>query len=336
MARKHAVALAVMLVALAAASGALAQNAGVAPPSSASESGHAIKQIYWVVFAACAFVFVAVEATLVLFVLRFRRRRGVPEDAEGPQIYGNTRLEVIWTIVPALILVALAVYTFARVPAVEASGEKDEAMPVRVESHQFYWQYVYPNGAITLDTLRLPLDRPVALELTSFDVNHSWWVPELTGKRDAIPGRLNVLRFRPTRAGTFENGKCAEHCGIQHAVMLTKVEVIPAEEFDAWVEEEAARQQGGSMGLGQSTWEAACAKCHGFEGEGGVGPPIAGNGTLTNREGLVRLLEEGQDTDSFPSYMPPVGRGWPARQVSSLIAYIRSNETLAPTDGDDG
>ena len=168
------------------AGAAAAAPGGLGPPDPETDSGEAISDLYWVVTAVCAVVFVAVESALVLFVIRFRRRRGTPEDAEGPQIHGNTRIEIIWTIIPALILVAIAVFTFTRIPSVQAKGSDE--VRIRVEAHQFYWQYVYPNGAISLDELRLPVGRTVALELTTHDVNHSWWVPALTGKLDAIAG----------------------------------------------------------------------------------------------------------------------------------------------------
>ena len=310
--------------ALATAAAAVAAPGGIGPPEPTTDSGEAISGLYWVVFTICAIVFVAVESALVLFVIRFRRRRGTPEDVEGPQIHGNTRLEIIWTIVPAVVLVGIAVFTLSRIPAVEAKSSDE--LVVRVEAHQFYWQYVYPNGAISLDELVLPVDQTVALELTTKDVNHSWWVPALTGKMDAIAGQTNVLRFKPLKTGTWE-GQCAELCGIQHAVMYTEVTVVEQEEFDSWVRDQAAI---GNREFGQQVWEAVCAKCHGLEGEGGVGPPIAGNGTLTNRMGLIRLLSmTGQDTPQLQSYMPTVGLGWTGKEFDALIAYVRATAALS-------
>jgi len=307
-------------------------NGGLSPPSSATPSGDAINELYWFVFAICAVVFVAVEAALVLFIVRFRRRQTTPEEAEGPQIHGNTRLEIIWTIIPAVILVGIAVVVLARTSAVQAtSGDRSNELVIRVEAHQFYWEYVYPEGQIAIDTLVLPAGRPVKLELTSFDVNHSWWVPELTGKRDAIPGKTNELRFRPVREGVFE-GRCAELCGILHAVMPTTVEVVTQPEYTSWLTLVSGQDEPGAtqLRLGRETWDRVCAKCHGLAGEGDIGPPIAQNGTLVNEEALTRLLADGQDRPGFPGYMPPVGRGWPAFQVQALAAYIRSNERLAP------
>jgi cytochrome c oxidase subunit 2 len=217
------------------------------------------------------------------------------------------------------------------VPAVLANPNDEEraaGTTVGVVAHQFYWQYEYPNGALSFDELLLPVDRKVTLELESRDVVHSWWVPELTGKRDAIPGRVNRLSFDPDQTGTFTGGKCGEYCGIQHALMRTVVRVVSTDEYEAWL---AANTPAAAdpVALGQAEWEAACAKCHGLEGEGGVGPPIAGNATLTNAQGLTDLLENGQNLDSFDYYMPPVGRGWSERQIEALIAYVESSPVLS-------
>jgi cytochrome c oxidase subunit II len=305
-------------------------NGGISPPDPATPNAEAISQLYWFVFAICAVVFVAVEAALVLFIIRFRRRGSTPPEAEGPQIHGNTRIEIIWTIIPAVILVGIAAVVLARTEAVQGAGSADELV-VRVEGHQFYWQYVYPDGQIAIDTLVLPVGRPVKLELVSDDVNHSWWVPELTGKRDAIPGRTNVLRFEPNEEGVYE-GRCAELCGILHTVMPTTVEVVAQAEYRSRLQLLTGQDQPGAtqLALGRETWDRVCAKCHGLAGEGDIGPAIAKNGTLVNRQALTELLENGLDTPDVEYSMPPVGRGWPEFQVQALIAYIRSNERLAP------
>ena len=331
MAGRALLAVAVLTFVGSSAGAALAAQGGLGPPDPKTPSGETINEIYWVVFAICAVVFVFVETALVLFIVRFRRRQGTPEEAEGPQIHGNTRVEIIWTIIPAVILLGIAVYVFARTPAVQATPDGGQEIRIRVDAHQFYWQYEYENGAISLDTLRIPVDTPVVLELTALDVDHSWWVPELTGKKDAIPGRTNELSFTVANEGTYE-GYCAEHCGVQHTVMSTTVEVVSEAEFNRWVEDKVTTQA--SEQLGEETWVAACAKCHGLEGEGDVGPPIAGNGTLLNRRALRDLVVlEGQNTPDIPGYMPPVGRGWVTVQLNSLMAYIRSNRTLREGPG---
>ena len=338
MGRRQAVVIVVAVAALALAAvpivlalAAPADLGGLAPRGEATKSGRAINELYWFVFGMCAVVFVLVESALVLFALRFRRRETTPMDAEGPQIHGNTRLEIIWTLIPAVLLAVIAIVVVIRVPVVHASGEADDPdeLAIRVEGHQFYWRYVYPGGEIAIDTLVLPVGRPVTLELTSFDVNHSWWVPELTGKQDAIAGQQNLLRFEPETEGTY-TGACAEFCGILHAVMPTTVEVVSQAEFERRVQALSGQDAAGDaqLALGQASWEGACAKCHGLEGEGDVGPPIARNPTLVDEEQLTEILTGGQNTPDIQGYMPPVGRGWPEFQVQALIEYVRSNEAL--------
>ena len=209
---------------------------------------------------------------------------------------------------------------------------------IEVEGHQFYWQYVYPDGQIAIDHLVLPVDQPVRLVLVSHDVNHSWWVPELTGKRDAIVGRTNELRFTPTQEGVYE-GRCAELCGILHTVMPTTVEVVSQADFQSDLQRLTGQDQPGAaqLSLGRESWDRVCAKCHGLAGEGDIGPPIAQSTVLADPVALTELLHAGQDTSDNESYMPPVGRGWPEFQVRALVEYIKSNPRLAPpTQPDQG
>jgi cytochrome c oxidase subunit 2 len=322
-----------LLAALVLAPAAWAQNGGIGPPDSATDSGDAINQVYWVIFAAAVVVFLIIESALILFVVRYRRRRTAPEHVEGPQIHGNTRVEIIWTVIPTLALAAIAAFTFLKVTDVQATPDGGEGdVVVEVSAHQFYWQYRYENGALSFDTLYLPVDRTVTLVLRSADVNHSWWVPELTGKRDAIPGVTNKLHFRPHDTGTFANGVCGEFCGIQHARMTTTVVVLEQGAWEQWLDENATADP---VRLGEAEWVAACSKCHGLEGQGDeeIGPAIAGNGTLTNLEGLDRLLRrEGQNLEGNPGFMPPVGKGWTDAQLEALVAYVQSNPRLSGED----
>src|SRR4029453_860329 len=274
MVRKLVAAVSIALLsALFAAGPALAAPGGIGPPTPHPPSGEAISRLYWIVFGICAVVFVLVESALIYFIVRFRRRRDTPEEAEGPQIHGNTRLEIIWTAIPAIVLAALAVFTFTQIPAVQARGvENEEHLTIRVEAHQLYWEYRYPGGQVSVNTLYLPVDEPVQLDLTSLDVVHSWWVPSLTGKMDAFPDRVNTLRFVPETVGELE-GKWAELCGVQHAFMPTTVQVLKQDDYEASL---AAAQQ--PLALGKATWEGVCATCHGLAGQadGGRGTPGPG------------------------------------------------------------
>jgi cytochrome c oxidase subunit 2 len=311
-------------------------NGGIAPPDSATTGGSDINELYWIVMGILIAIFLLVEGALVWFVFRYRRRPNTTPEAEGPQIHGNTRLELLWTAIPTVILVALMIVTIVKVPSVEARPEPGvDSVVVQVTGHQFYWEYVYENGVVTVDTLRLPVGEPVHLVLNATDVIHSWWVPELTGKRDTIPGRTNELDFTITRAGEYE-GQCAELCGVQHALMRTTVVAVPADEFDAWLADQASQQAQATSPLGQQTWEGVCAKCHALDGSGGYGPEIAGNTLLADEQGLATLLSEGRNSPGVAGFMPPVSTGWPEGQLQALIDYIASNPDIAPADVEGG
>jgi cytochrome c oxidase subunit 2 len=295
---------------------ALAGNGGIAPPAS-SPNAERIKDLYWLVLAVTGVIFVIVETALVLFVVRYRNR-GRPREEEGPQIRGHTRLELIWTVIPVLILAGIISFVFYKLPGIKDVPDASAAGPkmtVQVQGRQFYWLYTYPNGAVSVNELRLPTGRPIDLEITApaNDVAHSWWVPSLAGKMDAIPGKVNHLKFETPASPGLYKGQCAEFCGVQHALMLAQVQTLTPAEFDTWV---SAQLQAGAD-LGKQTFEGACGPCHGLDGKGLIGPPLAGNATLAQRKLLIRLLENGKNA------MPPVGKDWDTRQRDALIQYVR-------------
>lgn len=308
-------------------------NAGITPREPASETAESINELYIILLVITGVIFLIVEGALLLFIFRFRRRRGTASDVEGPQIHGNTRLEMIWIGVPVLILIAIIAVTLVKVPSVEASPEPGEPVTeVAVDGYQYYWNYTYPNGVIVVNDLRLPVGQTASLVLTSPDVVHSWWVPELAGKLDAIPGEVNTLNFKPDAEGTYV-GQCAEFCGLFHALMRTTVEVIPQAEFDAWLVEEEERQAAGTSNLGEQTYIGACSACHGLAGEGDLGPPLAGNSNATDRNALVEILVNGRNSGQFDTFMPAVGRGWSDRQIDALLGYLQALEPQPEGDG---
>ena len=330
MARFRRVLLCVALLALAVTTAALAGNGGLAPPAPASPNADNIRDIYWLILAISVGIFVLVVGALLLFVVRYRSR-GRPREAEGPQVHGATNLELAWTAAPVIILAVISAFVFWKVsdlgatsglPASEANAAKEE---VTIDGHQYYWEFVYPNGAISVDKLRLPFDKPVRLTIVSHDVAHSWWVPALGGKLDAIPGRRNHTSFRATKLGTFP-GQCAELCGIQHAAMLARVEVMPADEYDAWVQQ----RKGDRAALGKETFVGVCAKCHGLAAQGGIGPNIAANPLLANHEGLANVIRAGIGK------MPPVGKDWSQEQIDATIAYLQQRFHQGGSSGGQG
>jgi len=291
-------------------------DAGRAFPPADSPNAGGIRDLYLVVLAVTGVIFVLVEGALILFVVRFRNH-GRARTAEGPQIRGHTRLELIWTVIPVLILTAIISVVFYKLGGIQdvpAAGAAGPRMTVHVEGRQFYWRYEYPNGAVSINQLVVPAQRPIYLVVTapSFDVIHSWWVPQLAGKMDAIPGKTNHTWFEAQHEGIYQ-GQCAEFCGIEHAMMLTQVRAVSNSEYESWV----ATQLHVSQNIGRMTFEGACAPCHGMQGQGVIGPALKGNATLANPQQLATLLANGKRK------MPPVGKGWTPQELASLVAYLR-------------
>ena len=306
---------AVLLGALALPAPALADNGGLTPPEPFSPNAEAINDTYYLLLIVTGLVFIAVEGALILFVIKYRRRRR-PSDAEGPQIHGNTRLEILWTVIPVFLVAIIVSFVFYKLPEVSdvsraASEPQDEQnIVIDVAGRQYYWEFRYPDGQVTYDTLVVPVNRTVELNVTApdFDVLHSWWIPALGGKIDAIPGKENHTWFRAEREGAYE-GNCTEFCGVQHSAMTMTVRALPQEQYEA----ELIRLSGS----GQEQFNATCAKCHNVEGPQLIGPTLGGNSTLSDRQGLAQLVRNGRDA------MPAVGRGWSDRQIETLMRYTR-------------
>jgi cytochrome c oxidase subunit II len=218
------------------------------PESGGSSNAESIEGLYRIVLIIAAVIFCAVAGALVLFLVRYRARRG----HVASQVRGNTRLEIAWTGAAALILVVLAVLTFSRLHGVvtpAASGDDagavfatvdqppapgGRALHIKIIGRQFVWRFDYPNGAYSYEALVVPIDTTVVVDIHAVDVNHSWWIPKLGGKFDAIPGYVNHTWFKITRPGVFV-GQCAELCGQHHAEMIATVRAIPLAAWESWV-----------------------------------------------------------------------------------------------------
>ncbi len=310
-----------LLLAAIAAPAALADNGGFTPVSPESPNADGIRDSYLFVSIFVFSIFVLVEGLLIAFVIRYRRRKRARFE-DGAPIHGATKLELVWTAFPIVVLFVIGAFVFIELPGIKdvPSAAAGEQLEIRVTGRQFYWQYEYPNGVIAIDTMRAPAGVPVRLEVTSpdDDVIHSWWIPALGGKIDAIPGTVNETWFQASTPGTY-TGQCAELCGLEHAKMLASVVVMPEAEFAAWLEQRRTEQSAGSGELGKEEWEGVCAKCHGLSGEGGIGPAIAGSIVLADPAAVENLLRNGRRT------MPAVGSGWTSEQVEALTAYLKEN-----------
>jgi cytochrome c oxidase subunit 2 len=300
---------------------ALGSNGGFTPVEPASPNAEGIQSSYWFISIFAIAIFVLVEGLLIAFALRYRRRRRARFE-EGADVHGATKLELMWTAGPVVVLFIIAAFVFIELPGIKNVPSADAGtaqLEIRVEGHQFYWQFEYPNGVYAIDTMRAPAGVPVSLDVTSpdDDVIHSWWIPALGGKIDAIPGVVNTTWFQADE-GTYE-GQCAELCGLEHANMLASVEVMPEEEFNAWLEERRADQSAEGAELGAEMWAGVCAKCHGPDGEGGIGPQLAGSATLADADAIEQIVRNGRGE------MPAVGADWTDEQLDALTTYLQES-----------
>jgi len=310
-----------VLLGAAAVPAALGDNGGFTPVAPASPNAEGIRDSYLFVSIFVLGIFVLVEGLLIAFIVRYRRRSR-PRFEDGAPIHGATKLELLWTAIPVVILFLIGAFVFIELPGIKniPSAEASGRLEITVTGRQYYWQYEYPNGVIAIDTMRAPAGVPVRLEVTApdTDVIHSWWIPALGGKIDAIPGTVNETWFEVDNPGIF-TGQCAELCGLEHANMLASVEVMPEAEFAAWLDRRREEQSAGSGELGKETWEGVCAKCHGLAGEGGIGPRVAGSIVLADPDAVEDLVRNGRRT------MPAVGSGWTSEQVEALTSYLKEN-----------
>lgn len=296
-------------------------HAGLTPVHPASPSARGIDDLYKFIGIFAVLILLSVIVPLALILGRYRQR-GLPREVEGPQVVGHTRLEVFWTAIPVVIVLVISGFTLYKASGIRNPSAAEGApatVKIHVEGRQFYWRYVYANGVVAYDRLRLPLDQVVDLEVTApdSDVIHSFWVPALAGKVDAIPGQVNHLKFRPEQLGTYD-GKCAELCGLQHAAMTFAVEVLPRQEFEQWLTARQPAQQKGTQ-LGSEQFQQVCSKCHFAAPE--FAPNIATNPLLGDAAAIRTLVTHGRGR------MPAVGRGWSEAELSALTRYLK---TIAP------
>jgi cytochrome c oxidase subunit 2 len=199
-------------------------------PVAASEEAGRTDALMWFVFTASAVIFVIVVTFLVYSVWKFRAAPG--DESDGPPLHGNTRLEIIWTAIPAALLVALMIFSWLVLHDNEATA--DDQMVIDVTGQQFTWSFVYPEQRIQTGIMRVPVDRQVKVRLHAKDVIHDFAVNDFRLKADAVPGITNTLTFTPNRLGTYPI-VCQELCGLGHNTMRAKLIVMPRSTYAAWL-----------------------------------------------------------------------------------------------------
>ncbi len=286
-----------------------------------------ITPVFWV----AGVVFVAVEGLVLFFVIRYRHRDNSPEPV---QIHGNSRLEVGWTLVPAAILVAVAIPTIATI--FDLAREPANAINVTVTARQWWWEYNYTDlGVVTANELHMPVDRPLEITLIGDDVIHSFWVPSLAGKTDVVPGRENHMNMKGDKVGTYL-GQCTEFCGLSHANMRLKAFVQTPADFQAWVDDQrraAATPPPGDAADGLAVFNAkGCGGCHAIQGvsAGASAPSLTHLASRTTFAGaLFNLTPENLRTwlENPPAVKP--GAKMPdlnlsGDEITKLIAYLET------------
>ena len=301
-----------------------------------------------------AVVFVLVQGLIIFSVVKFRTRRD--DDGSLPvQTHGNTRLEIVWTVVPAVILAVIAVPTVQGI--FEQMGEPDgDVLTVEVIGHRWWFEYYYPDYDIyTANEMAIPTDTPVRLEMTAADlarspdqgVIHSFWVPRLAGKQDVVPGQTTYLNIEASEPDRYL-GMCAEYCGLSHANMRIRIEAMEPADFDAWVEGQTTPadvpDDGTLAADGRALYHdldgrQACATCHQvWEGEADRAPQQGPDLThLMSREEFAGAIHE-LDEETLrqwladPNSIKPMqyevnGIGMPDldltdEELDALVAYL--------------
>jgi cytochrome c oxidase subunit 2 len=199
-------------------------------PGAATEQAERVNLFLWFIFLASAIFFTIVTTVLIYALWKFRAPPG--DQSDGPPMHGNTRLEIVWTVVPGILLGIVAVFAII----VLNSNEQLESDRIEVDvvAQQFTWSFVYPDAGVQSGDLRIPVDRQVVLNMRAQDVIHSFYVPEFGQKKDVVPGIQTQLVLDPNETGTFDV-ICAELCGTGHALMRSRVIVTPQTEYDAWL-----------------------------------------------------------------------------------------------------
>lgn len=286
------------------------------------------QQVFWVVI-----IFAIVQILLLVAVMKFRSRPGMPEPKP---VHGNTVLEIAWTVAPAVILALVAIPTVATIYKTQAEYPPG-GMVVKAIGHQWWWEFKYPGlDVTTADEMHIPAGKPIIVEIESADVIHSFWIPAMGGKRDAVPTHTNRIWFTADHPGEYP-GECAEFCGMSHANMKMKLFVQTQADFDGWVVQQrapAAMPDSMSLaGTGRHLFsQGACVACHTIQGvsQGIIGPNLthvggrssfAGAMFPNDPEHLARWI--GNAPAQKPGVIMPA-LGLPPDQVTAIVAYLES------------
>jgi cytochrome c oxidase subunit 2 len=304
-----------------------------------STPADSIRHLSFFVLSVTGLIFLVVFSLLTYAVVKFRSR-AADTDREPAQVYGSTEIELAWTIIPILIVVVLFLATARVIHAIQDAPKPAEAVEVTAIGHQFWWEFRYPAfGIVTANELHIPVSdtarpTPTFLKLLSADTDHSFWIPQLAGKTDLIPNRVNETWLDPHETGLFL-GQCAQYCGTQHAKMLLRVYVDSPEDFKLWVRaQQQPANEDAKEAAGRRVFESiACLNCHaigGTNGTGRFGPDlthlmsrrtIAAGASENNAENL-RLWIQNPDSIKPGSLMPAMKLS--DAELDALVRYLKT------------
>lgn len=200
-----------------------------------SHYAHTVDNIFLFIVGVSLFFLLLVTALMIIFVIKYNKKR----NKRAVNIHGNVPLEIAWTVIPTLLVLVMFWYGWTGYK--ELSEIPDNAFVINVQGQMWQWKFKYPNGVQT-DSLFVPVNTPIKIVLKSLDVNHSFYVPAFRVKKDAIPGRQNTTWFKAENEGVY-NLFCAEYCGMKHSYMITKVVVMPGNDFNKLINSRAAVNQ---------------------------------------------------------------------------------------------
>lgn len=306
-------------------------------PEAASNLATQVDGVLLVITLISLVFFVLITVLLVYFSVKYRRRRA---DEETPYITGNEPLEIIWTVIPSILLILLFVHAF--VVYKEMRTPPPDSVEINVDARQWLWTFDYYNGKKTLNELYVQLNRPVKLVMAADDVLHSFFVPAFRVKQDTVPGRYTMLWFTPTKVGTYDIF-CAEYCGTGHSEMRGKVIVLSPEAYDIWENGAEVGGEGVAGGLppaelGEKIYKGkGCNACHSIDGSAVIGPTFKGlygrntvfedGSSVTVDENYIResILEpQAKVVQGYPPSMPSFKGILSDRDVTAVIAYIKT------------
>jgi len=325
----------------------VAMAAAVEPPSRGltnifapeSTPAHSIFKLSIFVLTITGIIFVVVFSLLVYSLVRFRSTPA-NDDHEPAQVYGSNQIEMAWTIIPILIVVVLFMASARVIHAVQDAPKPESAVEVTAIGHQFWWEFRYPKlGIVTANELHIPVSdpahpTPTFLKLLSADTDHSFWIPQLAGKTDLVPNRINEMWMDPRRTGIYL-GQCAQYCGTQHAKMLLRVSVETKEDFETWARaQQKPAAQDEKVIAGRHVFETtACINCHAVSGtaaNGRFGPDLThlmsrrtiASGAAPNTTEQLRLWIQNPEAIKPGSLMPAMKLG--DTELNQVVQYMQS------------